>query len=145
MTMEWENIPADIENWFGFVYVIERLNAKPKERKFYWGCKQLKRKITRKPLKGKTNKRRSTTESDWREYYGSSKELQKDIDLYGKGQFKRTILKLCKSKWQLKFEELKFQMGNNTLLRSDTYNGIINLRIGKVPFDLRAEYGWVDV
>ena len=52
---------------------------------------------------------------------------------------------MCKSKWQLKFEELKFQMENNTLLRSDTYNGIINLRIGKVPFDLRSEYGWVDV
>jgi len=140
--MEWENIPADIENWLGFVYLIERLNAKEGERKYYWGCKQFKKKVTRKPLKGKVNRRRSVAESDWREYYGSSKELLKDIELHGKDQFKRTILKMCKSKWQLKFEELNYQIANKVLLRDDSYNGIINLRIGKVPTELRAEYNW---
>lgn len=140
--MDWENVPSDIENWFGFVYLIERLNARGGEPKFYFGCKQFKKKVTRKPLKGKINKRRSVAESDWLDYYGSSKELLKDVELYGKDQFKRTILKLCKSKWQLKFEELNYQIDNKVLLRADVYNGIINLRIGKVPLALRSEYSW---
>ena len=38
--MDWENIPNNIENWLGFVYVIERINAKDNEKRYYWGCKQ---------------------------------------------------------------------------------------------------------
>ena len=35
--MEWENIPEKIDQYVGFVYVIERLNAEEGEKKFYWG------------------------------------------------------------------------------------------------------------
>jgi hypothetical protein len=138
--MEWENIPEDVSKWFGFVYVIERLNAEKGEKRFYWGCKQFIRNTKLPPLKGKTRKRKVIKESDWREYYGSSNDLVNDIQKYGKEVFKRTILKLCTCKWQLKFEELKTQMENNAIAREDSYNGIINVRLTKVPIGLKEHY-----
>ena len=139
--MEWGNIPTDVENWFGFVYCIERINAKEGEKKYYWGCKQFIRNSKLPPLKGKTRKRKVVKESDWRNYYGSSEELKKDLATHGKENFKRTILKLCVSKWHLKYEELKTQIDNDAILRDDAYNGIINLRITKLPKSLREIYG----
>ena len=139
--MEWDNIPTDVENWFGFVYCIERINAKEGEKKYYWGCKQFIRNSKLPPLKGKTRKRKVVKESDWRNYYGSSEELKKDLATHGKENFKRTILKLCVSKWHLKYEELKTQIDNDAILRDDAYNGIINLRITKLPKSLREIYG----
>ena len=92
------------------------------------------------PLKGKTRKRKVVKESDWRNYYGSSEELKKDVAEHGKDNFKRTILKLCTCKWQLKYEELKTQLENNVLIRKDSYNGIINLRITFCPKSLHEHY-----
>ena len=138
--IDWENIPKNIDDWFGFVYLIERLNAKNGEKKYYWGCKMLKKVVKSKPLKGFKRKRKKTSESDWKDYYGSSEELKKDIQIYGKENFKRIILKLCTCKWQLKYEELKCQMENNVLFRSDVYNGIINVRLGRCPKDLKDFY-----
>jgi hypothetical protein len=63
-----------------------------------------------------------------------------NIAKYGKENFKRTILTCCTCKWQLKYEELKIQMENNVLVREDTYNGIVNVRINKVPKDLKEYY-----
>ena len=138
--MEWGNIPADIENWFGFVYCIERLNAEQGEKRFYWGCKQFIKRTKMPPLKGKKRKRKKVSESDWRDYYGSSEELKNDVEKHGKENFRRIILKLCTCKWQIKYEELKIQIDNNVLFRDDSYNGIVNLRIGKVPKDLKKHY-----
>ena len=138
--MEWENIPENIEKYIGFVYLIERLNAKNGEKKYYWGCKQFYSKLTKPPLKGKTRKRKISKESDWRSYYGSSKDLIIDLEKYGKDCFKRTILIPCVSKWQMKFEELRYQIENNVLFRDDTYNGIIHIRLNKVPNSLKDYY-----
>ena len=138
--MEWENVPDNINEWFGFVYLIERLTAKEGEKKYYWGCKMLKKTLKLKPLKGFKRKRKKICETDWKDYYGSSEELKKDVELHGKENFKRIILKLCTCKWQLKYEELKFQIENNVLFRNDTYNGIVNVRIGKCPKDLKEHY-----
>ena len=137
---EWENIPEDVNNWFGFVYCIERLNAKEGEKRYYWGCKQFIRNSKLPPLKGKTRKRKVVKESDWRTYYGSSEELKKDVADHGKNNFKRTILKLCTCKWQLKYEELKTQLENNVLIRRDAYNGILNVRITFCPKSLHEHY-----
>jgi hypothetical protein len=138
--MEWENTPKDIEKWFGFVYLIERLNAKKGEKKYYWGCKQFFSRLTRPPLKGKIKKRKIIKQSDWKTYYGSSEELKKDVKLHGIENFKRTILKLCTCKWEMKYQELKYQIDNNVLFRDDTYNGIIHIRLNRVPKDLKEYY-----
>ena len=126
---------------FGFVYRIDRLNPGPNDKKHYWGCKQMVRNVKLAPLKGKTKKRKKIQESDWRNYYGSSNELLDDIKKYGKDSFRGFILVFCSCKWQLKYEELKLQMQNNVLVRDDVYNSIMNVRINKVPKDLRESYG----
>ena len=53
-----EELPEDCE---AFVYLITNL----KNHKMYIGKKLSKFKTTKKPLKGRKNKRRGTKESDW--------------------------------------------------------------------------------
>ena len=120
------------ENIFGFIYEItNKVNGKK-----YIGKKQCVRKIKRKPLKGKTRNRIDHKESDWKTYTSSSKELNEDIQKHGKENFEFRILKVCGSKWELGYEEIKEQISRDVLRRNDYYNGIINVRIGTPPRSL---------
>ena len=120
------------ENMFGFIYEItNKVNGKK-----YIGKKQCIRKIKRKPLKGKTRNRIDHKESDWKTYTSSSNELNEDIQKYGKENFEFRILKICGSKWELGYEEIKEQIARDVLRRNDYYNGIINVRIGTPPKSL---------
>lgn len=120
------------ENMFGFIYEItNKINGKK-----YIGKKQCVRKIKRKPLKGKTRNRIDHKESDWKTYTSSSNELNEDIKKYGKENFEFRILKVCGSKWELGYEEIKEQIARDVLRRDDYYNGIINVRIGTPPKSL---------
>jgi hypothetical protein len=124
------------EETFGFIYEITNLI----ENKKYIGKKQCVSKIKRKPLKGKTRKRIDFVESDWKEYTSSSEKLNEDIKKHGKENFLFKILKVCGSKWELAYEEIKEQIKNDVLLRDDYYNGIINVRIGTPPKDIKGKY-----
>jgi len=97
----------------GFVYIIENLT----NNKLYIGKKHF---WSRR--KNKKTGRRETKESDWRDYYGSSDELKKDIDALGKEMFKRTILHLCIYKKQMTFLEEKEQWDRNVLMCDNYYN-----------------------
>jgi hypothetical protein len=123
-----ENVVVDKET-FGFIYEITNLITSKK----YIGKKQCFSRIKRKPLKGKKRNRISQTESDWKNYTSSSKDLNEDIQKYGKENFEFKILKTCNSKWALAYFEIKEQIEKNVLLRDDYYNGIINVRIGTPP------------
>jgi hypothetical protein len=114
---------------FGFIYEICNTVTGRK----YIGKKQCTSKLKRKPLKGKKNKRIELKESDWRAYTGSSKELNEDIEKYGKDKFTFTILHACGSKWELGYREIKEQIARDVILRDDYYNGILNVRIGTPP------------
>ena len=70
---EIENIPDEYE---GFVYLITNKTNNKK----YIGKKLAKFKTTKPPLKGKKNKRRGYKESDWKDYWGSSDNLQSDVE-----------------------------------------------------------------
>jgi hypothetical protein len=117
------------EEAFGFIYEI--INTATGKK--YIGKKQCKTKLKRKPLKGKKNKRIEIKDSDWREYTSSSTELNEDIKKYGKDKFIFKIIKICGSKWELAYFEIKEQIDKNVLFREDYYNGIINVRIGRPP------------
>ena len=71
----------------------------------------------------------SKIDSDWREYYGSSPELLKDVAALGADNFTREILYFCKSKAECSYIEAREQFSRRVLESSDYYNGIINCRI----------------
>ena len=114
------------EEYIGFVYLITNLTNGKK----YIGKKLAKFKVTKKPLKGKKNKRRSTKESDWRTYWGSSDHLNADVEQLGPDNFTREILYYCTSRGELSYLEAKEQFDREVLKTDEYYNGIINVRVG---------------
>ena len=118
-----EELPEDCE---GFVYLITNLTNGQK----YVGKKLARFKVTKPPLKGRKNKRRSTKESDWRTYFGSSDHLNADVKELGEDKFTREILYYCQSRGMLSYLEAKEQFDRKVLLTDEYYNGIINVRVG---------------
>tara|TARA_R110000744_G_scaffold10369_4_gene32321 strand:- start:27293 stop:27763 length:471 start_codon:yes stop_codon:yes gene_type:complete len=136
-TGHWSVVPDDFTNdTFGFVYVITNTVSGRK----YIGCKQCKKRVKLKPLKGMKRKRIKIYDSDWRKYTGSSTDLNNDIEELGKDKFHFEILNSCDGKWELAYTEGKLQFEKDALLSDVYYNGIINLRISTVPKLYREKY-----
>jgi len=119
---EYDETP---EEYQGFVYMITELDTGKKYigKKFFWKPKTL-------PIT-KTRKRRVKTrvESDWRTYFGSSKEVQTLVESKGNSNFKREILRLCKTKGECSYYEAKEQFERNVLLSDEYYNEFIGCKI----------------
>jgi hypothetical protein len=115
-----------VGDYFGFVYRITNLVNEYD----YVGRKYFKTKRKLKPLIGRKNKRHKIKETDWQDYWGSSKRLLEDIDKYGKENFKREIICLCKTRGQTNYMEAKIQFDEDVLLNEQNYNGIIAIKIG---------------
>jgi len=113
------------EEYQGFVYQITELSTGKKYigKKFFWKPKTL-------PIT-KTRKRRVKTrvESDWKKYYGSSKEVQQLVESVGENGFKREILRLCKTKGECSYYEAKLQFQHDVLLSDEYYNEFIGCKI----------------
>lgn len=127
-----DDLPEDCE---GFVYLITNLTNEQK----YIGKKLARFKVTRPPLKGRKNKRRSSKESDWKTYWGSSEHLLADVKELGEHSFTREILHYCQSRGMLSYLEAKEQFDREVLLTDEYYNGIINVRVGSSKI-LKEEY-----
>ena len=109
----------------GFVYQITNTT----NGRMYIGKKLARFKKSRRPLKGRVNKRRYTVSSDWQDYYGSSDNLTIDINKLGKDKFKKEILFYCKSKAELSYVEAREQFARKVLETDSYYNGHIRVRI----------------
>ena len=96
----------DIGDYYGFVYRITNTIS----GKSYIGRKYFYQK--RKPRGGK---RRVTSESDWKRYYGSSDDLKQDIRSLGRGSFRREILSLHTTLGKVNYEETKQLFLHNVL------------------------------
>jgi hypothetical protein len=119
------------EECVGFVYLItNQLSGR-----MYIGKKLAKfSKTTYKTVKlkngsKKKKKIRSKIDSDWRDYYGSSPELTKDIVALGTENFRREILFYCKSKSECSYIEAREQFSRRVLESNDYYNGHIQVRV----------------
>lgn len=123
-----EELPEDC---VGFVYLITntangRMYIGKKLAKF---AKTTYKTITQKNGIKKKKKIRSKIDSDWIEYYGSSIELNKDVETLGKDNFTREILFYCKSKAECSYVEAREQFGRKVLESDEYYNGQISVRV----------------
>lgn len=133
MTWHFQGTPVvDLpEDCVGFVYQITNNISGRK----YIGKKLAKfSKTTQKTVKlkngtKKKKKIRSKVDSDWREYYGSNDQLNKDVAALGANNFTREILYFCKSKAECSYVEAREQFTRKVLESADWYNGHIQVRV----------------
>jgi len=119
---EFNETPDEFQ---GFVYMITELDTGKKYigKKFFWKPKILP--VT----KSRKRRVRTRVESDWRTYYGSNKEVQTLVESKGKNNYKREILRLCKSKGECSYYEAKLQFQYDVLLSDEFYNEFIGCKI----------------
>lgn len=105
-------------DYYGFVYEI-RSNT---TGEFYIGKKAFHSYHTSwsRVLNPKTNrynkvKNVTATESNWKDYFGSSVEIKNLVKERGKQDFTRMILRLCKTKKELTFREVEYQCKTDAL------------------------------
>ena len=123
-----ESLPEDC---VGFVYLItnkanSRMYIGKKLAKF---SKTTYKTVTQKNGVKKKKKIKSKIDSDWMDYYGSSIELNKDVEKLGKENFTREILFFCKSKAECSYIEAREQFTRRVLESDDFYNGQISVRV----------------
>ena len=119
---EFNETPDEFQ---GFVYMITELDTGKKYigKKFFWKPKILP--VT----KSRKRRVRTRVESDWRTYYGSNKEVQTLVESKGKDNYKREILRLCKTKGECSYYEAKLQFQYDVLLSDEFYNEFIGCKI----------------
>ena len=125
MEWMWNNMVVNIppEGSIGFVYrITNMINGK-----MYIGKKTL---VQVKSKRVGNRNKRLLVESNWREYWGSNKELLEDIAYHGEVNFNREILHWCKTKGDASYLELKEQILYGVLETTDKfYNRYIGARI----------------
>lgn len=134
-TLDGEPVYEPAEGSHGFVYLITNTLTSRK----YIGKKVFWNRVSKPALKGKTRKRISVKQSDWRTYYGSNKELCEDVTANGKEHFKRVILKTCKSKGEASYYEAKLQFEYQVLQSYDYYNEWIMCKIHRKHLGIDKE------
>jgi hypothetical protein len=128
---EYLDITDFPQNCYGFIYKITHIES----GKIYIGKKQLsfdrKKKLGKKELALREVKpgriptsKRVITESDWKDYWGSSIELKEEIQKQGKDKFERVIIQFAYSSKQLTYYETMYQFKYN-VLQTDSFNNSI--------------------
>ena len=102
-----------IKDYYGFLYLIENKLT---------GRKYVGRKYFVQKRKPKGGKRRVTSESDWKKYYGSNEQLKADAKEFGKEKFSRKILSLHKTVGKTNYAETEALFKYN-VLREKMDNG----------------------
>ena len=121
----WKVYSSVPEDAFGFIYeIVNTTNGKKYiGKKFFWKPKVLP--VT----KSRKRRVRTRVESDWRTYYGSSKEVKTLVEEKGEDNYIREILKLCRTKGECSYYEAKYQFEFDVLLSDEYYNEFIGCKI----------------
>ena len=115
----------------GFVYLI----TNTENGRMYVGKKLSRFKTTRYKMHTQKNgkkvrkKIKGAVSSDWQDYYGSSDQLNRDVETLGKDRFRREILYYCRSKAELNYVEAREQFARKVLESDQYYNGHIRVRV----------------
>jgi hypothetical protein len=133
--MQWiyKNEPVEQlpEECVGFVYIITNTVS----GRMYVGKKLARFKTTRYKMHTQKNgkkirkKIRGAVASDWQEYYGSSDQLNRDVESLGRDRFQREILYYCRSKAECNYIEAREQFARKVLESNQFYNGHIRVRV----------------
>ena len=133
--MQWiyqgQHIEQLPEECVGFVYIITNTVS----GRMYVGKKLARFKTTRYKMHTQKNgkkvrkKIRGAVASDWQEYYGSSDQLNRDVESIGRDQFRREILYYCRSKAECNYIEAREQFARKVLESDQYYNGHIRVRV----------------
>ena len=119
------------EDCVGFVYIVTNTVS----GRMYVGKKLARFKTTRYKMHTQKNgkkirkKIRGAVASDWQEYYGSSDQLNRDVESLGRDQFRREILYYCRSKAECNYIEAREQFTRKVLESDQYYNGHIRVRV----------------
>lgn len=121
---EGQPLLEPIEGAYGYLYAIVADN------KTYYGKKAFthstKKRISKREIAAtKTRKRvrRVTTDSQWKNYYGSCQPLLEWIKENGKENVSRIIIGFAKTKMDLSYWETALLIEERVLFRDDTWNG----------------------
>lgn len=115
------------EDTYGFVYIItNKTNGR-----FYVGKKILRNKLSKNLTKKEISewskpgrvpkKKKEIKESNWKDYWGSNKELIEDVQKNGPDNFERKIIQFCRGSKQLTYFETLWQIQYD-VLKTDSYN-----------------------
>lgn len=132
-----KDIPKEYRDYTQIIY---KITCKP-TGKIYIGKKILynnKKKVLSKKrkleLKTRAKYEYTTVESDWLNYWGSSKELLEDMKILGPDKFTREIIQFVKGKKQATAWELYWIIKTDALISDLGYNGNILGRIFSKDF-----------
>lgn len=105
------------KDYEGFVYVLTHIPTGKKYigKKSFWSSRKLK----------KTDKKKTTVESNWKSYFSSSDDI-KDLLSEGKEHWKREIVYLCEKMKYANYLEVKLQFAYGVLESDDWLNSNIN-------------------
>ena len=111
------------EGYFGFVYLITNIKSGRKYigRKYFGTTRRVK-------VAGKKRRKVIRKDSNWKEYTGSSKELNQDIKTLGMLHFRFEILILGKTKGQVNYLEENIHHRFHVASSYEFYNDCIGPR-----------------
>lgn len=142
---EWfyngEVCTSSVEGAYGFIYLISYIGKSTPEYPqgtIYVGKKAFshssKKRLSKKAKLLPENKGKrilkTSKDSGWRNYYGSSKELLEFIAKVGKDKFHRQILCFTQSKAESTYMELLWQT-HLDVLRKPSFNGWVSGKVFK--------------
>jgi hypothetical protein len=106
-------------NYIGKKQLISIINKKLGKKELI----AIKEERKQNKVQGKPpTKKKVVQESNWLDYYGSSKPLLEEIKKLGKEKYKREIIQIASNSKQLTYYEALYQMSENVLQRDDSFN-----------------------